>query len=59
MSKQETTFFKGIALMMMLWYHLFGLEDMDDLAHHIFLLKDIHCPTSWRGRATLCFCFSS
>ena len=50
MSKQETTFFKGIALMMMLWYHLFGLEDMDDLAHHIFFIEG-HSLSNLMARA--------
>lgn len=36
--------------MMMLWYHLFGLEDMDDLAHHIFFIEG-HSLSNLMARA--------
>lgn len=31
MSKEQSTIIKGIAILMMLWYHLFGISDLESL----------------------------
>lgn len=31
MSKEQSTIIKGIAILMMLWYHLFGISNLESL----------------------------
>ena len=29
MSKEQSTILKGVAILMMLWYHLFGISELE------------------------------
>lgn len=31
MSKEQSTIIKGVAILMMLWYHLFGISDLETI----------------------------